>query len=207
MEIRKIQIEDIRESEFNLRVRLEKGSPEYEQIEASIREFGFIEPLVVNEHNMRLVGGHQRLQVLKDTGAAEVECVMINEPDEDREKVLCLALNKIKGDWDMEKLAALLGDDDISVFPTGFMDGEVDLDKYLESATDDFVGGGDDADAEAGQETDGDMRDVSTVIKIGSYSFTVKAPEYYALLEDIRDKGIFEPSEIKEELQRRILSD
>ena len=31
MEIRKIQIEDIRESEFNPRVRLEKGSPEYEQ--------------------------------------------------------------------------------------------------------------------------------------------------------------------------------
>ena len=48
MEIRKIQIKDIRESEFNPRVRLEKGSPEYEQIEASIREFGFIEPLVVN---------------------------------------------------------------------------------------------------------------------------------------------------------------
>lgn len=207
MEIRKIQIEDIRESEFNPRVRLEKGSTEYEQIEASIQEFGFIEPLVVNEHNMRLVGGHQRLQVLKDTGAVEVECVMINESDENREKVLCLALNKIKGEWDMEKLAALLGDDDISVFPTGFMDGDVDLDKYLESATDDFVGGGDDADAEAGQELDGDMRNVSTVIKIGSYSFTVNAPEYYALLENIRDKGIFDPAEIKEELQRRILSD
>ena len=109
MEIRKIQIKDIRESEFNPRVRLEKGSPEYEQIADSIREFGFIEPLVVNGHNMRLVGGHQRLQVLKDMGAAAVECVMINEPDEDREKVLCLALNKIKGDWDMEKLAADLG--------------------------------------------------------------------------------------------------
>lgn len=147
------------------------------------------------------------MQVLKDTGAVEVECVMINEPDEDREKVLCLALNKIKGDWDMEKLAALLGDDDVSVFPTGFMDGEVDLDKYLENTTDDFMGGGDDADAEADQEQGDGMQDVSTVIKIGSYSFTVKAPEYYALLEDIRDKGIFEPAEIKEELQRRILSD
>lgn len=207
MEIRKMKIKDIQESEFNPRVRLEKGSPEYGQIAASIREFGFIEPLVVNEHNMRLVGGHQRLQVLKDTGAAEVECVMINEPDEDREKVLCLALNKIKGDWDMEKLAALLGDDDVSVFPTGFADGEIDLDKYLDSATDGFMGGGDDADAEAGQEPGGDILDVSTVIKIGSYSFTVKATEYYALLEDIRDKGIFDPAEIKEELQRRILND
>lgn len=209
MEIRKIQIEDIRESDFNPRVRLEKGSPEYGQIEASIREFGFIEPLVVNEHNMRLVGGHQRLQVLKDMGTAEVECVMINEPDGDREKVLCLALNKIKGDWDMEKLAALLGADDVSAFPTGFMDGEVDLDKYLGNSTDDFMGGGNDVGAKtgAGQGTDGSKGDTGTVIKIGSYSFTVKAAEYYALLEDIRDKGIFGPAETREELQRRILND
>lgn len=207
MEIRKIQIEDIRESEFNPRVRLEKGSPEYQQIEASIREFGFIEPLVVNGHNMRLVGGHQRLQVLKDTGAVEVDCVMINEPDEDREKVLCLALNKIKGDWDMEKLAALLGDEEISVLPTGFAEGEVDLDKHLGIEPEDVPGMEDDADAEPEPEPEEDLRDVSTVIKIGSYSFTVKAPEYYALLEDIRDKGIFEPAAIKEELQRRILSD
>lgn len=205
MEIRKIQIKDIRENEFNPRVRLEKGSPEYQQIEDSIQEFGFIEPLVVNEYNMRLVGGHQRLQVLKDTGAAEVGCVMINEPDEDREKVLCLALNKIKGDWDMEKLAALLGDEEISALPTGFMEGEVDLDKYLGITPEDVPGMED--DAEAAPEPEEDLRDVSTVIRIGSYSFTVKAPEYYALLEDIRDKGIFEPSEIKEELQRRILSD
>lgn len=205
MEIKVIQIEDIRESEFNPRVRLEKGSPEYEQIEASLREFGFIEPLVVNEHNMRLVGGHQRLQVLRDTGVVEVECVMINELDEDREKVLCLALNKIKGDWDMEKLTALLGDEDVSVFPTGFLDGEIDLDKYLEDTPEDPMGGDDETDVEA--ELEEDLRNVSTVIKIGSYSFTVKAPEYYALLDDIRDKGIFEPSAIKEELQRRILSD
>lgn len=207
MEIRKIQIEDIQESEFNPRVRLEKDSPEYKQIDASIREFGFIEPLVVNEHNMRLVGGHQRLQVLKDTGAAEVECVMINEPDEDREKVLCLALNRIKGEWDMEKLAVLLGDDNVSVFPTGFSEEEIDLDKRLENISEDMLGGDDDVDAEADSDPEEDRRDAGTVIKIGGYSFTVKAPEYYALLEDIRDNGIFEPDEIKEELQRRILSD
>lgn len=205
MEIRKIQIEDIRESEFNPRIRLEKDSPEYRQIEESLREFGFIEPLVVNEHNMRLVGGHQRLQVLKDMGVTEVECVMINEPDEEREKVLCLALNKIKGEWDMKKLAALLGDEDVSVFPTGFEDGEVDLDKYLEDIADPTE------NEEDSEETDPDpeegSRNVNTVIKIGGYSFTVKATEYYALMEDIRDHGIFEPAEIREELQRRILSD
>ena len=206
MESKVMRLEDIKPAEYNPRVRLTEVDHEYKALKASIDEFGLVVPLIVNERTGTLVSGHQRLNVMLAEGVEETEVVIVDmEPE--REKALCIALNKIKGDWDMEKLAALLGDDDISVFPTGFMDGEVDLDKYLESATDDFVGGGDDADAEAGQETDGDMRDVSTVIKIGSYSFTVKAPEYYALLEDIRDKGIFEPSEIKEELQRRILSD
>lgn len=205
MEIRKIQIDSILESGFNPRVRLEKGSPEYEQIASSIREFGFIEPLVVNEYNMRCIGGHQRLQVLKDSGFAWADCVMINEPDENREKALCLALNKIKGDWDMEKLAALLGDDDVSAFPTGFLDGEVDLDKYLKNVPDE-PDGNKETETEQEQEPGSD-RNSSTVIKIGGYSFTVKAAEYYALLEDIRDNGIFDPADIRAELQRRILND
>lgn len=208
MEIKKMRVEDIQESEFNPRIMLEKDSPEYQQIEASIREYGFVEPLVVNEYNSRLIGGHQRLQVLKDMGISEVECVMVNEPDNDREKVLCLALNKISGEWDMEKLAALLGDKDISDLPTGFLEGEVDLDEYL-SKTPDDPPDDDNTDAENkdGEESEDGSRDVNTVIKIGGFSFTVKATEYYALLEDIRDKGIFEPAEIREELQRRILND
>lgn len=123
MLIRTVDINELHESEFNPRIKLEKTSKEYQQIAASIQEFGFVEPLVVNEHNMCVIGGHQRLQVLKDSGATEVECVMINETDPEREKALCVALNKIKGDWDMEKLAYLLGDDDVSVFPTGFDEG------------------------------------------------------------------------------------
>lgn len=200
MEIKKMRVEDIQESEFNPRIRLEKDSSEYKQIEESIREYGFVEPLVVNECNLRLIGGHQRLQVLKDMGIPEVECVIINEPNEDREKVLCLALNKISGEWDMEKLAALLGDEDISDLPTGFLEGEVDLEKYL-SKTPENPPGEDDADGSDGdgEESKDGGRDGNTVIKIGGFSFTVKATEYYALLEDIRDKGIFEPAEIREE--------
>ena len=202
MLIRKIDINTIMESEFNPRIKLEKNSKEYKKIAASIEQFGFVEPLVVNEYNMCCIGGHQRLQILKDIGVTEVECVIINESDPNREKILCIALNKIKGDWDMEKLAFLLSDDDVTAFPTGFDDGEVEIEKYLKDIEPKEISDKVQEEAENAEE-----KDAVTVIKIGNFSFTVKGSEYYALIDDIRDSGIFEPSEIKAELQRRILND
>lgn len=132
MKIETLNIADIRASSFNPRITLEKGSREYEAIAASIREFGFVEPLVVNSHNMCCLGGHQRLSVLKDMGVESVECVMVEEPDQAREKALCVALNRIKGEWDMDMLAALLQDEAVFSLPTGFEEGEVDLERMLE---------------------------------------------------------------------------
>lgn len=203
MLIRTVEINELHESVFNPRIKLEKSSKEYQQITDSIQQFGFVEPLVVNEHNMCVIGGHQRLQILKDSGATQVDCVMINETDPEREKALCVALNKIKGDWDMEKLAYLLGDDDVSAFPTGFDEGEVDLEKYLKNTEPVELPD----EQEEAPEPEAEEKEATTVIKIGGFSFTVKASEYYALIDDIRDNGIFEPAEIRAELQRRILND
>lgn len=207
MLIRKIDINKIIESEFNPRIKLDKSSKEYKQIASSIEQFGFVEPIVVNETNMCCIGGHQRLQVLKDIGTAEVDCVLINEPDPDKEKALCVALNKIKGEWDMEKLAYLLSDDEVSVFPTGFDNGEIELEKYLKN-TESFDVSSEQEEDQTGEESKTEEeKETMTVVKIGNFSFTTKASEYYALIDDIRDNGIFEPSEIREELQRRILND
>ena len=62
-----------------------------------------------NRRTGRLVGGHQRLKVLQEKGVAEVE-VSVVDLDEDRERALNVALNKVQGDWDQEKLAALLAE-------------------------------------------------------------------------------------------------
>lgn len=205
MLIREINISDIKESGFNPRIKLDKSSKEYRQIASSIEQFGFVEPIVVNEINMCCIGGHQRLQVLKDSGAEKIECVLISEPVPEREKALCVALNKIKGEWDMEKLAFLLNDDEVSALPTGFECGEIELEKYLKN-TEPFDNANEQEEEQPVEENDTD-KEAATVIKIGNFSFTVKASEYYALIDDIRDNGIFEPSEIREELQRRILND
>ena len=61
-------------------------------------------PLIWNEATGRLVGGHQRLTVLKDMGMDTVE-VSVVRPDEAHEKALNIALNKIDGAWDNEALA------------------------------------------------------------------------------------------------------
>ena len=77
------------------------------QLEASIREFGLVEPLVWNVRTNRLVGGHQRLDALAKIGAKEAS-VRLVDLDEPREKALNLKLNRVHGEWDWDKLAALI---------------------------------------------------------------------------------------------------
>lgn len=201
MMIETVNIADLHDSEFNPRVKLEKNSKEYKEIANSIREFGFVEPLVVNKHNMAVIGGHQRLAVMKDLGEGTIQCVFIDEPDQTREKALCVALNKIKGDWDMEKLKSLLRDEDVSIFPTGFEEGEVNLDDILGEEEPELDIPEEEPEAEAEEE-----KDYTTIIKIGNFSFVATGTEYNNLLNSIRDEGIFEPQAIADEMRRRILN-
>ena len=93
----------------------------------SIEEFGFVDPLVWNKRTGHLVGGHQRLKVLKDLGFKEVEVSVVDLPPE-KEELLAIALNKIQGDWDYEKLATLLEEFEeleLDVSLTGFSEAEI----------------------------------------------------------------------------------
>ena len=201
MKIETLNIADIRASSFNPRITLEKGSREYEAIAASIREFGFVEPLVVNGHNMCCLGGHQRLSVLKDMGVESVECVMVEEPDQAREKALCVALNRIKGEWDMDMLAALLQDEAVFSLPTGFEEGEVDLERMLEDVEPPELPEDEPEEAEEPSGPEG-----TTVVKIGNFKFKITISEYQSMLNTIRDAGIFDSKAISDEIKRRILN-
>lgn len=107
MQIEKIPIHKIIPASYNPRLDLRPGDVDYEKLRRSISEFGLVEPLVWNIQTGNLVGGHQRLKVLIEQGAQEVEAVIVDLPPE-REKALNIALNNIQGDWNEEKLARLL---------------------------------------------------------------------------------------------------
>ena len=128
MNIEKIPAARLNPATYNPRVDLKPGDKEYEKLKRSINEFGYVEPVIWNRQTGNVVGGHQRLKVLLDLGHTEVDCVVV-DLDIQREKALNIALNKIQGDWDEDKLAAIMADFDAAAFDvslTGFDAGEVD---------------------------------------------------------------------------------
>ncbi|WP_206917169.1 ParB N-terminal domain-containing protein [Alicyclobacillus suci] len=101
MRIETVKLENLIPAEYNPRIDLQPGDPEYEKLKRSIEEFGLVEPIVWNQRTGKVVGGHQRLKILQDLGVAETDVVIV-DLDETREKALNLALNKIEGE--IEKL-------------------------------------------------------------------------------------------------------
>jgi ParB-like chromosome segregation protein Spo0J len=128
MNIQKISVEKLNPAAYNPRKDLKPGDKEYEKLKRSIEEFGYVEPVIWNQKTGNVVGGHQRLKVLLDLGQTEIDCVVV-DLDPQREKALNLALNKIQGEWDENKLAELMAELDAGAFDvslTGFDASEID---------------------------------------------------------------------------------
>lgn len=128
MELIKKNIQDLIPAAYNPRKDLQPGDPEYEKLKRSLDEFGYVEPVIWNKRTGNVVGGHQRLKVLQQEGILEIDCVVI-DMDTEKEKALNIALNKISGDWDTDKLALLITDlqgSDFDVSLTGFDPAELD---------------------------------------------------------------------------------
>ena len=112
LQIKIIDINKIVKSEYNPRVIYKQ---EFQSLVDSIKEFGFVEPIVVNtrEHpdfkkpQWTIVGGHQRYEAAKKIGYKEVPVVFVNLSPP-KEKILNLALNKISGEFDTPRLAEVL---------------------------------------------------------------------------------------------------
>jgi ParB-like chromosome segregation protein Spo0J len=100
---------ELQPAPYNPRKPLKPGSAGYERLARSLREFSLVQPLVWNSTTGHVVGGHQRLAVLKDAGIEEVPCVVVALPLE-REKALNVALNnsRVGGEWDVERLGELI---------------------------------------------------------------------------------------------------
>jgi len=145
MKIEKIKLTDIVPANYNPR---QISKEEKKKLENSINNFGIVEPILINLSNNRIIGGHQRFDVLFDQHLldnnlyAEVNLLRLNEsygwvfPDndknlesEDMEKALNLVLNRVSGDWNEEKLHQVFNDLQESGFNqmglTGFDNSEI----------------------------------------------------------------------------------
>ncbi len=129
MDIRKFRLDDLNPAKYNPRKALKPGDKEFEKLKRSIQNFGYVELIVVNiANNNTIISGHQRYSVLKELGETEAECVVV-ELDESSEKALNVAMNKVNGEWDVDKLADLLDnlkEMDFDLGLTGFDPPEID---------------------------------------------------------------------------------
>jgi ParB-like chromosome segregation protein Spo0J len=122
-QVRILPIERLVPAPYNPRRTLKPTDKAYRKLEASIREFGLVEPLIWNERTGHVVGGHARLAILKAIGLTEVPVSVVHLSDV-REKALNVVLNnqEAQGRYDPIRLADLL--DDLENLPelemTGF---------------------------------------------------------------------------------------
>ncbi|MCK0127514.1 DNA methyltransferase [Erythrobacter sp. F6033] len=104
-----------------------------EQIIASIKAFGFTNPILADP-DCNLIAGHGRLRAAKEMGLAEVPVIELAGLSEAQKKALRIADNKIalNAGWDMEILKLELTElsmpeIDIDLGLTGFSSGEIDV--------------------------------------------------------------------------------
>lgn len=156
MEIEKIKITEIHPAEYNPRnITVDEKT----KLKNSIDNFGIVEPILINLHNNRIIGGHQRFDLLLDQYIldndfyAELNLLKLNEsygwvfPDNDKnldseemEKALNLVLNntKVMGSFDEDKLVNIFNELTESGFNTsltGFNNDDITGFKGLNETT------------------------------------------------------------------------
>ena len=86
----------------------------------SIKQFGFVQPVVVDKNGI-IVIGHCRTLAAKKLGMKTVPCVMVDELTDEQVRALRIIDNKTnESPWDMELLAEELPDIDLSGFDFDF---------------------------------------------------------------------------------------
>lgn len=102
MKIEKININKIQMYENNA-----KEHPEWQiqQIKNSIQEFGFNDPIAIDENNI-IVEGHGRYLALRELGYEEIEVIRLEHLSEEQKTAYSIAHNKLtmNTDFDLEIL-------------------------------------------------------------------------------------------------------
>ena len=131
-----IQISKLKLAEYNPRKISDK---ELSNLKKSLEKFGFVQPVIINK-DFTVVSGHQRIRAWKELKNETVPTVQVDITKKE-EKALNLAMNRISGEWDMEKLYGVMNDlrvtDELEF--TGFDEKEVSkiLDQFLEDDIED----------------------------------------------------------------------
>lgn len=132
MEIKELKISELHEYPNNPR----QNENAVEAVAASIREFGFKVPIIIDADGV-IVAGHTRLKAAKLLGLDKVPCIVADDLTPEQVKAFRLADNKVSelAGWDFLKLDEELAELEIDMMQFGFENSdEVDLDSFFEAS-------------------------------------------------------------------------
>jgi len=97
-----VDIEEIKESNYNSRIHSEA---QVEKIANSIAEFGFVNPIIIDEEN-EIIAGHGRFMAARYLKLKEVPTIRLTHLTDDKKRAFIIADNKIalSGEWDYDML-------------------------------------------------------------------------------------------------------
>ena len=104
-----------------------------EKVAASIREFGFKVPIVIDSDNV-IIAGHTRKKAAEKIGLVEVPCIVADDLTPEQVKAFRLADNKVSefATWDFEKLEEELADlSDFDMSDFGF---DIDIEEEFDES-------------------------------------------------------------------------
>jgi ParB-like chromosome segregation protein Spo0J len=141
------------------------------QVAASIKEFGFTNPVLIDQDN-GIIAGHGRVMAAMRLKLDEVPCIRLSHLSETQKRAYIIADNKLalNSGWDDELLALEIKD-------LQGMDFEIDILGFDDSEIDDILGLAEDEDFEP--ELNSDDRE-----PIRNMTFTV-SDEQHAIIEEV----------------------
>ena len=97
-----VRIDELKPYENNAKIH---GPEQIEQLRKSLREFGFVSPVLIDEDN-NLIAGHGRVEAARAEGMSEVPCVFVSDLTEAQRRAYIIADNRLAeaGEWDAARL-------------------------------------------------------------------------------------------------------
>lgn len=113
MEIRSVKIKEIKPYDRNAK---KHDDTQINNVAESIRQFGFVQPIVIDSNGV-IVVGHCRFEAAKRLKYAEVPCIMVDDLTPEQVDALRIVDNKTnESPWDIDLLTEELQDLDLSMF-------------------------------------------------------------------------------------------
>ena len=204
MEIVRKKLDDLMPADYNPRKELQEADFEFQALKKSIQRFGLVIPIIENKTTGNMVGGHQRLNVLKNLGWTEVDVVVV-EMSEGEEKALNLALNRIKGDWDKRSLTNVLQeirDSGIKLNDIGFTKGEINQFFPPEMEVENLFG----AELENPfSDYEDEKEEAIVTAMVGKYRIRIDRVKLEECIGDIRYRNGFVQEKVSKEIKLRLM--